>query len=150
EVVETICRDLALAIVADGEGATRVAEIEVRGAPSDALAADVARTIASSPLVKTALAGADPNWGRILAAAGRTPLPPRPPVNPGRADIRLAGVVVCKGGSYHPFDEAAVHAKMLGQYVPITVDLKNGHGHAVVWTCDLTADYVRINTAYRT
>jgi glutamate N-acetyltransferase / amino-acid N-acetyltransferase len=147
--LESVCKTLGLAIVADGEGATRVAEIEVRGAASDALAAQVARTIATSPLVKTALAGADPNWGRILAAAGRTPLPQRVSLEFSKSEIRLSGIVVCRRGSAHPFDENAVHHAMLEQHVPIVLDLKSGSGRATVWTCDFTDGYIRTNTEYR-
>lgn len=149
KALESVCRKLALAIVADGEGATRVAEIEVRGAASDLVAEQVARTIATSPLVKTALAGGDPNWGRILAAAGRAPLPRGVSFNPARVEIRLAGTTVCRRGAAHPFDENAVHEKLLEQHVPIVVDLKSGSGRAAVWTCDLTTDYVHINADYR-
>ncbi|MGH7838286.1 MAG: bifunctional glutamate N-acetyltransferase/amino-acid acetyltransferase ArgJ, partial [Candidatus Binataceae bacterium] len=92
--LESVCHSLALAIVADGEGAQRVIEIEVRGAPSDRAANQIARTIANSPLVKTAFAGGDPNWGRILAAAGRAGVP----FDPERAGIRLAGIEVCRRG----------------------------------------------------
>src|SRR2546421_742195 len=92
------CAKGALAIVADGEGARRVVEIEVRGAPSDRAAEQVARTIAGSPLVKTALAGADPNWGRILAAAGRSGVA----LDPRRVEIHMAGVRVCRQGREHP------------------------------------------------
>jgi len=148
--LERVCKDLALAIVADGEGASRVAEIEVRGAPSDEVAGRVAHTVAGSPLVKTAIAGADPNWGRILAAAGRAPLARGIRLETARAEIRIGGVTVCRRGQAFPFDESAAHQKMKAQYVPIVVDLKSGRGRATVWTCDFTAEYVRINTAYRT
>ena len=144
--LEDVCKSLALAIVADGEGAQRVIEVEVRGAASDRAAGQLARTIANSPLVKTALAGADPNWGRILAAAGRSGVK----FNPERVDVWLAGVEVCRGGREHPFDEIAAHEKMLGKYVPIVVDLHSGEGHARMWTCDLTKEYVHINASYRT
>ncbi|HUI43321.1 MAG TPA: bifunctional glutamate N-acetyltransferase/amino-acid acetyltransferase ArgJ [Terriglobia bacterium] len=150
KALESVCRELALAIVADGEGATRVAEIEVRGSPSEALAAHVARTVASSALVKTALAGADPNWGRILAAAGRAFWPKRVSLDYSKVEIRVAGILVCRQGQAHPFDEAAAHKKMLERYVPIVLDFKSGSGRATVWTCDFTADYVRINASYRT
>lgn len=149
DALESACRELALAIVADGEGATRVAEIEVRGAPTDEIATQVARTIANSPLVKTALAGADPNWGRILCAAGYAPLPKRMFFDLSHPEIRLTGVTVCRNGQACAFDESAVHQKMLAEHVPILVDFKRGKGQAVVWTCDLTAEYVRINKAYR-
>ena len=140
-----ICRSLALAIVADGEGAQRVVEIEVRGAPSDRAADQVARTIANSPLVKTALAGADPNWGRILAAAGRAGVR----FDPARVEIQLAGTTVCRYGRAHPFVERAVHRKLLARFVPVVVNLRVGQGCARIWTCDFTGDYVRINASYR-
>lgn len=144
--LEKVCRELALAIVADGEGARRVVEIEVRGAPSDRAAEQVARTIAGSPLVKTALAGADPNWGRILAAAGRSGVV----FDPARVAIHMAGRLVCRGGCEHRFNERAAHRRLLKKQVPIQVDLKHGRGKARIWTCDFTADYVRINASYRT
>jgi len=144
--LERVCCSLALAIVADGEGAQRVIEIEVRGAPSALAAAQAARTIANSPLVKTAVAGADPNWGRILAAAGRSGVR----FDFQRADIWLAGVLVCRRGREHPFDERATHEKMLAKFVPIVVDLRSGKGSARMWTCDFTQEYVHINASYRT
>jgi len=141
-----VCKSLALAIVEDGEGAQRVIEIEVRGASSDRAADRIARTIANSPLVKTAFAGADPNWGRILAAAGRSGAK----FDPIRADIWIGGISVCRHGREHPFDEAATHEKMLAKFVPIRVDLRSGKGSARVWTCDFTQEYVHINASYRT
>ncbi|MDE3170830.1 MAG: bifunctional ornithine acetyltransferase/N-acetylglutamate synthase, partial [Acidobacteriota bacterium] len=146
EALERVCRDLALAIVADGEGARRVIEIEVRGAPSDSAADRVARTIANSPLVKTAFAGADPNWGRILAAAGRSGVT----FDPGRANISIGGVAVCRGGREMTFDEAAAHGKMLEKFVKVRIDLGSGRGSATMWTCDFTQEYVHINASYRT
>jgi glutamate N-acetyltransferase / amino-acid N-acetyltransferase len=144
--LESVCRALALAIVADGEGAKRVIEIEVRGASSDAAAERIARTIANSPLVKTAFAGADPNWGRILAAAGRAGVK----FNPERTDVYLAGMLVCHRGREHRFNERAAHRKMLASHVPVVVDLRAGCGRARVWTCDFTGEYVTINASYRT
>jgi glutamate N-acetyltransferase/amino-acid N-acetyltransferase len=144
--LEKVCCSLALAIVGDGEGATHLIEIEVRGAPSDRAAEQVARTIATSPLVKTALAGADPNWGRILAAAGRAGVP----FDPTRVEIRLAGMLVCRRGRAHLFNERGAHRRLLRHYVPMVMDLRSGQGRARVWTCDLTANYVRINASYRT
>ena len=114
---------LALAIVEDGEGAQRVIEIEVRGAPSDRAADQIARTIANSPLVKTAFAGADPNWGRILAAAGRSGVQ----FDPRAHDIWIAGIAVCRRGREHSFDERAVHQKMLARHVPVRIDLRSGN-----------------------
>ncbi len=144
--LETVCKSLALQIVADGEGAQRVIEVEVRGAPSDHAAKEIAFTIANSPLVKTALAGADPNWGRILAAAGRAGVP----FDFERVDITLAGLKVCRRGRENPFNERVAHRKMLAKYVPIVVEMRSGHGHARVWTCDFTTEYVHINASYRT
>jgi glutamate N-acetyltransferase/amino-acid N-acetyltransferase len=144
--LESVCRTLALTIVADGEGAQRVVEIVVRGAASDETAQQVARTIAQSPLVKTALAGADPNWGRILAAAGRAGVA----FDPARVGITLTGITVCRSGRAYPFKEELAHRKLLRNYVPIVVYLHGGRGRARVWTCDLTADYVRVNASYRT
>jgi len=144
--LEKVCRQLALAIVADGEGAQRVIEIEVRGAPSPRAADQVARTVANSPLVKTALAGADPNWGRILAAAGHAGVA----FDFERVDIRLAGILVCRRGREHPFNERVAHKKMLAKFVPVVVDLRSGRSSARIWTCDFTGDYVSINASYRT
>lgn len=144
--LENVCKSLALQIVADGEGAQRVIEIEVRGAPSENAAVRIARTVANSPLVKTALNGADPNWGRILAAAGRSGVS----FNPERVDIDLAGILVCRRGCEHRFNESLVHRKMLASFVPIVVDLNAGPSVARVWTCDFTTEYVHINSSYRT
>jgi glutamate N-acetyltransferase/amino-acid N-acetyltransferase len=144
--LEKVCKSLALQIVADGEGAQRVLEIEVRGASSDRTADRIARTIANSPLVKTALNGADPNWGRFLAAAGRAGVK----FNFERVDIRLGGILVCRRGREHPFSERAAHRKMLASFVPVVVDLHAGRGAARLWTCDFTTEYIRINASYRT
>lgn len=144
--LESVCTSLALSIVDDGEGAQRVIEIEVKGAPSDRAADQIARTIANSPLVKTAFAGADPNWGRILAAAGRSGVR----FNPERADIWIAGAAVCRHGREHSFDERIVHRKMLSKHVPVRVHLHSGAGAARIWTCDFTIEYIHINSSYRT
>ena len=150
--LEQVCQALALAIVADGEGATRVLEIQVRGAPSGRAAAQVARTVAGSSLVKTALSGADPNWGRILAAAGRAGIP----FNPERAEIWLGGMKMygwsddSRVSAALPLNERAAHRRLLAKHIPIVVDLHRGRGQARVWTCDFTKDYVDINASYRT
>lgn len=144
--LENVCHSLALQIVADGEGATRVIEIEVLGAATDDAARQIAGTIAGSSLVKTMFAGADPNWGRILAAAGRSGVK----FDPGRTNIYLAGVLTCRGGVEHPFSETQVHRRMLRNFVPVRMDLGRGAGRARVWTCDFTSDYVHINASYRT
>jgi glutamate N-acetyltransferase/amino-acid N-acetyltransferase len=145
-MLEKVCRKLALAIVSDGEGASRVVEIEVTGAPNDTAAKQVASTIATSPLVKTALAGGDPNWGRILAAAGRAGVM----FNPERSIIRMAGIRVYDRGRAPAFDEGVAHEKLLRPTVSIVMDLRAGSGRARMWTCDFTAEYIHINASYRT
>jgi glutamate N-acetyltransferase/amino-acid N-acetyltransferase len=144
--LERVCRSLAMQIVADGEGAKHLIEIEVRGAPDDRAAARVARTIADSPLVKTALAGADPNWGRILAAAGRAGVA----FDPQKTAIVLAGVPVFRWGRPIPFDEKSTHERMSAPRYSMRVDLHSGRGRARMWTCELSEGYVRINADYRT
>lgn len=143
--LESVCRSLALQIVADGEGAHRVVEIEVKGAASSEDADAIARTIGNSPLVKTALAGGDPNWGRILAAAGRA----RVSFKPDRVEIRMGGLLMCRSGTAIPFNERDAHHKLMRKYVPVVVDLHSGKHSALIWTCDFTGDYVRINASYR-
>ena len=144
--LEELCHSLALQIVGDGEGASHVIEIEVRGASSNAAAEKVARTIAGSPLVKTMFAGADPNWGRILAAAGRAGVK----FDPEKTDIHMGGLLTCRNGMEHPFSEQKAHQRLMKSFVPVVVDLGGGSGRARVWTCDFTTDYVHINAAYRT
>ncbi|HEY6464758.1 MAG TPA: bifunctional ornithine acetyltransferase/N-acetylglutamate synthase, partial [Candidatus Acidoferrales bacterium] len=137
---------LAYAIVEDGEGAQRVIEIEVRGAPSDEGARQIGQTIATSPLVKTAFAGADPNWGRILAAAGRSGVK----FDYERVDVWLAGMLVCKRGREHKFSERVASRRMQTKHVPVVIDLGAGKGKARILTCDMTQEYVHINASYRT
>jgi glutamate N-acetyltransferase/amino-acid N-acetyltransferase len=146
KALEHVCHSLALQIVADGEGASSVIEMEVRRGPSDAAAVQVARTIAHSPLVKTMFAGADPNWGRILAAAGRSGVK----FDPNRTDIWLAGLLACRRGVENPFSERDAHRRLLKDFVKVVIDLRAGRGIARVWTCDFTTDYVHINASYRT
>ncbi len=144
--LEEVCHSLALQIVGDGEGASHVIEIEVRGAANDRAAEQVARTIAGSPLVKTMFAGADPNWGRILAAAGRAGVN----FDPTKTEIHMGGMLVCRRGIEYPFSERQAHQRLLREFIPVVVDLKAGSGRAHVWTCDFTTDYVHINAGYRT
>ncbi len=145
--LNALTRELAIGIVRDGEGASRLATIEVKGAPSDRDAKTIAMAIANSPLVKTALAGADPNWGRILGAAGKAGVN----FDPSAANVFVNGVQVCAGGFRAPFDEPAVQRSMEGDVVSIRFQLSDGgEGQAVVWTCDFTESYVRINADYRT
>ncbi len=144
--LEEVCHSLALQIVADGEGAQRVIEIEVRGAKTETSARRIAETIATSPLVKTAFAGGDPNWGRVFAAAGRSGIK----FDPDRVDITMAGVDVLSRGNPVDFNERAASNRLLAPYVHIVMDLHAGRSVARYWTCDFTAEYVRINASYRT
>ncbi|MXY67009.1 MAG: bifunctional glutamate N-acetyltransferase/amino-acid acetyltransferase ArgJ [Acidobacteriia bacterium] len=142
-----LTRDLAIDIARDGEGSAKLAQITVTG-PSELVGLKtIAMAIANSPLVKTALAGADPNWGRILGAAGKAGVP----FNPLLADIYVNGVQVCKAGMRADFDEPAVQRSMEADDIQIEVCLSGGRGSsAVVWTCDFTESYIRINADYRT
>jgi len=141
-----VCRALAVLVVRDGEGARKLIEVRVRGAVSDESAHRVAMAIANSPLVKTALAGGDANWGRVVMAVGKA----GEPAERDRLSIRLGGVEVARAGAVAPdYDEAPVARHLAGETVEIAVDLGLGTGRAVVWTCDLTEDYIRINAAYR-
>ena len=140
-----VCRSLAWQIVADGEGVQHVVELRVEGARTESEAEQVARAIANSPLVKTAWAGADPNWGRILAAVGNAGVP----VDPRRVDIFLGSQLVCRGGRAVPFNERRAHRELSQRQFPVRVRLGRGRAATTFWTCDLTADYVRVNAHYR-
>ena len=144
--LEDVCGSLARQIVADGEGAQRVIEIEVRGAKTESGARKIAETIATSPLVKTAFAGADPNWGRVFAAAGRAGVK----FDPSLVEITMAGIKVLRKGQPLDFNERAASHRLLAEHVPIVVDLHAGKSRARYWTCDFTAEYVRVNASYRT
>lgn len=144
--LEELCIRLAQRIARDGEGATKLVEIEVRGAPTFTQARKMAKTIAESPLVKTALFGNDPNWGRILAAMGRSGVD----FDPDRAQIALQGTLVYAEGKPALYDAQHLHEQLKTERVTIMVDLQGGTEHATVWTCDLSYDYVRINAEYHT
>jgi glutamate N-acetyltransferase / amino-acid N-acetyltransferase len=146
KALEEVCHSLALQIVADGEGAQRVIEIEIRGAVTETGARKIAQTIATSPLVKTAFAGGDPNWGRIFAAAGRAGVK----FDPDRVDIHMAGIHVLRRGQPLDFNERAASNRLLQPHVLLVVDLHAGRASARYWTCDFTAEYIRINASYRT
>ena len=142
EVSQELCR----AIATDGEGATRLVTVQVRGAPGEESAARVARTIATSPLTKTAVHGRDPNWGRILAAAGRSEVP----FDVERARVWIGDADLYSGGKPHPENEPAAHLHLLQNHeVILGIDLAAGAAGADAWTCDFSADYVRINADYR-
>ncbi|WP_018754773.1 bifunctional glutamate N-acetyltransferase/amino-acid acetyltransferase ArgJ [Paenibacillus terrigena] len=141
-----VCEHLAQAIARDGEGATKLVEVNVSGAVSDQSARAIAKTVIGSSLVKSAVFGADANWGRIIAAVGRA----GEPVNPETVDIRLGDITVLTQSRPVPFDEDIALEYLKGSTVTIHVALNNGEGVATAWGCDLTYDYVRINAAYRT
>ena len=143
--VEAVCAELARMIVRDGEGAGHVVEVRVRGAADEAAALSIARTVAESPLVKTAVHGRDPNWGRIAAALGRAP-----GYRGGPFHIAIGGVPVVRNGLGLGAGAEARAAEAMGaESYEILVELEEGRGEASVLTCDLSAEYVRINADYR-
>ncbi len=144
--IREVFRDLSRMMVRDGEGATKVVDVRVRGAVSPGAALRAARTVAESPLVKTALHGEDPNWGRIAAALGRSGA-----YAGGPFSIRIGGVPVVRAGlGLGAESEARAHERMTDSEYEICIELEEGLGEAVVTTCDLTAEYVKINADYRT
>ncbi|MBI4580605.1 MAG: bifunctional glutamate N-acetyltransferase/amino-acid acetyltransferase ArgJ [Planctomycetes bacterium] len=145
--LRSVCEDLAYQIIADGEGATRVLEVKVQRARTPADAHAAARAIAVSPLVKTAVHGGDPNWGRIVQALGATNVT----FKPERVTVRLDRTVIFTKGAPAPrLDERKLAAIMQRKHVPITIDLGAGRAADRVLTCDLSRDYIRINADYHT
>jgi glutamate N-acetyltransferase/amino-acid N-acetyltransferase len=141
-----VCRELALGIVRGGEGATKLVTVRVTGAASTEEARRAAKAIANSPLVKTAIHGGDPNWGRLIAVAGRANVS----FELSRAAVSIGSIVLFRDGM--PYDEAAPLAAeyLKGAEIELAVDLGAGQASSRVWTCDLSAEYVRINADYRT
>jgi len=141
-----VCRELALGIVRGGEGATKLVTVTVTGAATRSDARRAAKAIANSPLVKTAIHGGDPNWGRLIAVAGRAGVE----FHLSRAAVVIGSIVLFKDG--RPHDEAAPDAAsyLTGKNIEVNVDLGAGQASSTVWTCDLSAEYVRINADYRT
>lgn len=147
EVLQSVLEDLAEQIARDGEGARKLIRIRVMGTDTEKEAEVIARAIGLSPLVKTAMGGADPNWGRILAAAGASGIP----FDPAKVDILLQGTLVCQNGMAAPFDEERLQVELNEDEVTVRFVIKGGGtGDARFWTCDLTDAYVRINGSYRT
>lgn len=157
EAVFSVARELALMIVKDGEGATRFVELTVAGAPTELMAREIGRAIARSTLVKTALAGGDPNWGRILAAAGASGFQ----IVPERLTLAVKSdskssppegewLVLARNGAATEADERLVEVLFNAPTVTLRLDLGMGRAEATVWTCDLSEEYVRINARYRT
>jgi glutamate N-acetyltransferase/amino-acid N-acetyltransferase len=146
DALDAVCLDLALQVVRDGEGAQKLVEITVEGAVSDASAKKIAMTIANSPLVKTAIAGGDANWGRVVAAVGRA----GEPIEPAALAVAFGGHPVAREGQAVPdLDEGPVAAHLAGREIALSVTVGRGPGRARVWTCDLTHGYVDINADYR-
>jgi len=151
EALDKVCLTLAHAIVRDGEGATKFLTLSVVGAPDEEAAVRVAKTIATSPLVKTALAGGDPNWGRVLAAAGRAGLE----LDPGRLALWIGNerdgeLQLVQAGEVADWEEPEAAAILAEPEITMRLDLGLGEASATVWTCDLTHEYVSINAEYRT
>ncbi len=144
--IKAVCGELARKIAADGEGSTKLVTVNVLGAANDAEADTVARSIANSPLVKTAIFGHDANWGRVAAAAGKCGVA----FDQCLVDIDFMGVPVCRAGLTVPMDEDDMLRRFEAAEIDITVDLHMGSAHTRIWTCDLTHDYVTINGDYRT
>jgi glutamate N-acetyltransferase/amino-acid N-acetyltransferase len=147
EGVTAVMEALARKIARDGEGAKKLITIYVSGAPSDAAAVKIARTIANSPLVKTAVAGSDPNWGRIICVAGNAGVA----FDPRKVDIEMQGVTVCRAGLAADFSEGALKKKLDEPECEIRLAIRGtGKGRARFWTCDFTEGYIQINASYRT
>jgi glutamate N-acetyltransferase/amino-acid N-acetyltransferase len=146
EKLDQVLLDLALQVVRDGEGAQKLVRVDVKGAESNESARRIGFAIANSPLVKTAIAGGDANWGRVVMAVGKS----GEPADRDRLRISFGGRIVAENGQRADgYNEAATARAVAGREVAIEVDLGLGSGHARVWTCDLTEGYIRINAAYR-
>ncbi|HUB31064.1 MAG TPA: bifunctional glutamate N-acetyltransferase/amino-acid acetyltransferase ArgJ [Terracidiphilus sp.] len=142
-----VCTSLARQIVADGEGVSHVVELRIEGAATDADALRAAKAIAHSPLVKTAWAGSDPNWGRLVSAIGYSGAA----IDPNRIDIWFGDLRICRdGGRAEEFDELAAHAFLKQREFSIRIQLNQGNGKCVFWTTDLTHEYIHINADYST
>jgi glutamate N-acetyltransferase/amino-acid N-acetyltransferase len=140
-----VCTSLARQIVADGEGISHVVELHIEGAATDADAFKIAKAIAHSPLVKTAWAGSDPNWGRLIAAVGYSGAQ----VDPERIDISFGKLPICRnGGRAADFDEAAAHDYIAQREFSVSIQLHQGSGSCIFWTTDLTVEYIHINADY--
>ena len=146
EGLTQLCQSLAKMIARDGEGAKKLIVVEVQGARKHSDAERVARAVANSPLVKTAMAGSDANWGRIICAAGYSGAV----FDPNKVDIRVNDLLLCRDGVDAGFDEAAARQELEGKEVVLRLDLHQGSASAHIWTCDLTHGYITINASYRT
>ena len=141
-----VCYELARSVVIDGEGATKLVEVAVTGARSDADAKTAAKSVADSPLFKCAIHGGDPNWGRIACALGKSSAK----VDPAKLKIRIGGVLIFSGGTGRKFDVPKVEAHLAGKEVQVACDLGLGKGKFTALTCDLSREYITINADYHT
>ncbi len=146
QALEQVCIYLARAIAGDGEGATKLIEVTVAGAPSGLEARKAARTVVGSALVKAAVHGADPNWGRIMAAVGRSGVE----VVESKLDLYIGDIAVVRAGSPQPFNRRGLIQLLKGDEVTISLNLNLGSGKATAWGCDLSQEYVTINSEYMT
>jgi glutamate N-acetyltransferase/amino-acid N-acetyltransferase len=147
EALGSVLESLAIQIARDGEGARKLVTIDVEGAANERAAERMARAIANSPLVKTAIAGSDPNWGRVLSAVGNSGVA----FEPKQVDIEMQGVRVCRGGVAANFSEDELKTKLDELECSIRFSIRGkGRGRARFWTCDFTQDYIEINASYRT
>ena len=144
--IEAVCQEMARAIARDAEGATKLITIQVRGARAESEARQVGLSVANSNLVKTAVFGCDPNWGRILCAVGYSGVD----LDPDRVAVSLCGTSIYADGAGVDFDAAALSAAMKAEDIPIDIDLRSGAATAEIFTCDLTYEYVRLNAEYTT
>lgn len=145
KALHSIFHDLALQVVRDGEGAQKLIQIDVSGAVDDASARTMAMAIANSPLVKTAIAGEDANWGRVIMAIGKA----GEPIDMDAISVRFGDIWTAKSGGAITYDAAKLDDYMIRDHIDITVSVGHGGGSARVWTCDLTHGYIRINGDYR-
>lgn len=146
QLLKNVCEDLSKMIAADGEGATKLIEVNVEGALSDQDAGKVAKAIVGSSLVKTMVYGADPNWGRVMMAIGKSGIS----INPDTIDISLGTHTLLKNSEPTDFSEEVIEKYLNHEKVDIHVNLNIGEGQGKAWGCDLTYDYVKINASYRT
>ncbi|CAM2067134.1 bifunctional glutamate N-acetyltransferase/amino-acid acetyltransferase ArgJ [Sulfidibacter corallicola] len=144
-LLETVCRSLAMQIAADGEGASRLIHLQVCGAGTETLAAQLGQAVATSLLFKTAMYGRDANWGRVLAAMGASGLP----FDPTKVSLRFGTMCVLENGMPLPFDEEEARRILGCPEVRVTIDLHDGPETATIWTTDLSHEYVTINASYR-
>ena len=146
ETFSEIMHDLALQIVKDGEGAKKLIQIRVSGAENTSSAKKIARSVANSPLVKTAVGASDPNWGRIIMAIGKT----KEKVNPKKINLKIGSNIIIKDGEVsRSYSEKRTKKYMKGQDILLDINLGLGNGFSQMWTCDLTEGYIKINADYR-